>query len=302
MKKILILILFIFTLSACSATQVPDEIIFNFDNLYPEGIEYDEVGGRFLLGSSYVGAIFQVLDDGTIEPIIEDQDLYECVGIEIDRNNQRLLVANNDHENKKHYLNAYDLVTGERIFMAEISSIKPNAFHVVNDVAVDTEGNAYVTDTFSHVIYLVDMEGNPSLFMEHADFQYLNGIVYHPDGFLLLGSYPNLLLKIPLDNPEVTKVDTWGGNLYQDVIDGMIMHPDGSLVMVTFPDSIIYRVQSEDNWESAQSVGKSSGHDAGYGTTVALRGEEVYVIYSHADRYFDGLDQSKYQIVRVEFE
>jgi hypothetical protein len=110
------------------------------------------------------------------------------------------------------------------------------------------------------------------------------------------------LLKIPLDNPEVKKVDTWGGNLYQDVTDGMIIHPDGSLIMVTFPDSIIYRVQSEDNWESAQSAGKSSGHADGYGTTVALRGEEVYVIYSHADLYFDGFDRKQFKIVRVEFE
>jgi sugar lactone lactonase YvrE len=302
MKRIFILLLILCTLSACSATKVPDEIIVVFDNLYPEGIEYDENGERFLLGSSSEGAIFQVFDDGTIEPIIEDPDLYECVGIEIDRKNQRLLVANNDKDENKNYLNSYDLVTGERIFMAEISSIKPDLYHIVNDIAVDTNGNAYVTDTYSPAIYRVDMDGNPTLFMEHSQFEYLNGIVYHPNGFLLLGAYPNLLLKIPIDNPDVIKVDISGGNLYFDVTDGMIMHPDGSLIMVTFPGSKVHRVQSEDNWESAQSVGKSSGHTDGYGTTLALRGEEVYVIYSHVDRYFDGLDQSKFEIVRVIFE
>ena len=302
MKRVSILLLILCTLSACSVTKVPDEIIVVFDNLYPEGIEYDENGERFLLGSSSEGAIFQVFDDGTIEPIIEDPDLYECVGIEIDRKNQRLLVANNDKDENKNYLNSYDLVTGERIFMAEISSIKPDLFHIVNDIAVDTNGNAYVTDSWSPAIYRVDMDGNPTLYMEHSQFEYLNGIVYHPNGFLLLGAYPNILLKIPIDNPEVIKVDISGGNLYFDVTDGMIMHPDGSLIMVAFPGSIVYRVQSEDNWESAQSAGKSSGHTDGFGTTVAFRGEEVYVIYSHVDRYFDELDQSEFEIVRVKFE
>jgi sugar lactone lactonase YvrE len=186
--------------------------------------------------------------------------------------------------------------------MAEISSINPDLPHIANDVAVDAEGYAYVTDTLSPVIYRVDLEGNPTIFMEDTLFQYLNGIVYHPNGFLLLGSYPGILYKIPIDNPEVFKVGITDGYWGFMVTDGMIMHPDGTLIMVTFPDSEIGRLESDDDWKTAKAVGISLGHTAGYGTTVALRGEEVYVIYSHADRYFDGLDQSDFKIVRVIFE
>ncbi len=171
-------------------TSILEEIIIVFKNLFPGGIEYDENGERFLIGSMDQRAIFQVFDDGTFEPFTEDPDLFECRGLEIDRINHRLLVANNNEVEGKSYLNSYDLSTGERIFRSEISSIKPDLPHSAKDVAVDPEGNAYVTDEATPAIYRVDLEGNPTLFMEHTLFDDLNGIVYHPNGFLLLGSYP----------------------------------------------------------------------------------------------------------------
>lgn len=311
---------------APSATQIPptatpEPLVFAsseegisvvFDNLFPEGIEFDENGERFLLGSMSEHTVYQVFDDGTIEPLIEDPDLIECVGLEIDRNNNRLLVVNNDEEEGKSYLNSYDLVSGERLFISEISSIVPDLIHAANDVAVDADGNAYVTDFAStggalgafgtSSIYRVDLEGNPALFMEHSRFNYLNGIVYHPQGFLLLGSYPGLLLKIPIENPELNIVEIPEGDLDFMEIDGMVLHPDGTLIMVTYPDSIVDRLQSDDGWETAQTVGVSEGHAAGYGTTIALRGEEAYIIYSHLDRYQDGFDQSTFEIVHVIFE
>ncbi len=335
-RKIVLFVIFAICLSGCAATPeeilppdtptpepIPtdtpapeisthDKIIVVFENLFPEGIEYDEKGDRFLLGSMSEGIIFQVFDDGTIEPFIEDPDLTACLGLEIDQKNRRLLVVNNDEGEGKSYLNSYDLVTGERIFISDISSIKPDLSHTADDVAVDAEGNAYVTDSGSNpdgfldfdtsVIYKVDMEGNPSLFMEDSLFLFLNGLVYHPNNFLLLGSYPGLMLKIPLDNPELIKVEIPEGYLNFDGTDGMIMHPDGSLIIVTYPDSIIGRLQSDDDWETAQFVGRSSGHSAGYGTTIALRGDDVYIIYSHLDRFDDGLDQRIFEIVRVIFE
>ena len=308
MKRIFILLFILCMLSACSATKIPDEIIFDFDNLFPEGIEYDENGERFLLGSVSEGTIFQVFDDGTIEPFIEDPDLIECTGLEIDRKNQRLLVVNNNYADNTSYLNTYDLSTGERIFISDISSIKPDLPHYANDVAVDADGNAYVTDTGSWLtdevtsaIYRVDMEGNPTLFMEHTLFDYVNGIVYHPNGFLLLGSTPGLLLKIPLDNPEVIRVDISDGHWDFLRTESMIMHLDGTLIMVTSPDSKVGRLKSDDDWETAQAAGISLGHKGG--STIALRGEEVYIIYSYLDSFTGGLGkQSTFKIVRVIFE
>ena len=56
-------------------TGTLEEISIVFDNLFPEGIEYDENGERFLLGSMTERRIFQVFDDGTFEPLVDDPDL-----------------------------------------------------------------------------------------------------------------------------------------------------------------------------------------------------------------------------------
>lgn len=283
-------------------TTVPDEIVFEHRNLYPEGIEYDEGSQRFLLSSVTQGTIYQVADDGTIEPFIEDDELELTLGLEIDHVNNRLLVANSSHSEEQGMLGAYDLETGQRIFMVNLSDLHPSSRHLANDVAVDTNGIAYVTDFYAPVIYRVDMEGKVSIFMEDKVFASINGIVAHPDGYLILGAAPNLLLKIPLKEPEVIQIKLADDISWFEITDGIILHPDGGLIMVTFPASVIYWLGSDDNWASASLVAKSAGHNLGYGTTVALRGSSVYVIYSHLNRWMGRHDQYTFEIVRVEFK
>ena len=281
---------------------LPDEIIIEHHNLFPEGIEYDEMGKRFLLGSAALGTIYEVSDGGLLLPFIKSNDFQATFGIEIDRINNRLLVVNSSYPLSDEKLGAYDLKSGERIFMANLSDTYPNDKNLANDVAVDANGIAYVTDTFAPVIYRVDMNGEASIFIEDEMLSFINGIVAYSDEYLLLGAYPNLLLKIPLDKSRILKV-TLEENIKFDVTDGMVLHPDGSLVTVTFPDSIIYRLRSDDNWVSAIRDAVSTGHNVGYGTTVAIRENDVYVIYSHLNYWMEDLgDQDIFEIVRVKFE
>lgn len=289
-------------LTSCTPeTAVPDEVVIEHHNLFPEGLEYDEGGERFLLSSLTEGTISQVTDDGTLKPFIEDDELLMTVGIEIDHVNNRLLVANTSPSELTGMLGAYDLETGQRIFMVDLSDLHPDFRIVANDVAVDTDGIAYVTDTYARVIYRVDMEGRASVLIEDRILVYLNGIVVHPDGYLILGAYPNRLLKIPLKEPKVMQIDL-ADDIEFEITDGIILHPDGSLIMVTFPGSVIYRLESNDNWASADRVAVSTGHDLGGGTTVALRGKSVYVVYSHFDDWREEVDRETFEIVRVEFE
>jgi sugar lactone lactonase YvrE len=278
-------------------------IVIEHHNLFPEGLEYDEGSERFLLGSLTEGTIHQVADDGRLGPFIEDDEFLMTAGIEIDHVNNRLLVAHFSRYERQGMLGSYDLETGQRIFMVDLSDLHPNAKIVANDVAVDTNGIAYVTDTDAPVIYRVDMEGKASVFIEDESFVSLNGIVAHPDGYLILGASPNLLLKIPLQEPEVIQVEL-ADDIEFEITDGMILDPDGSLIMVTFPNSVIYRLRSDDNWASASrvAVDKPLQHYLGWGTTIAVRGESVYVIYSHLNRWMQGSDQDTFEIVRVEFE
>lgn len=282
---------------------LPDTIRFEYLNLFPEGIEYDDSANCFLLSSVTEGTIHAVFDDGTLKPFIEDEEFYLTAGIEIDHINNRLLVTNNTEFYEQAMLGAYDLGTGERIFMADLSAQYHAASYLANDVAVDANGIAYVTDTSNTVIYRVDMDGTASIFIEDPTLDQINGIVAHPDGYLILGAYNHQLLKIPLGEPEVIPIELTD-DIRFEITDGIILHPDGSLIMVTFPRSKIYRLSSNDDWASANLVAVSTDHYAGYGTTVALRGKNVYVIHSSLNYWQDvnPTDKKFYKIVRVDFE
>jgi hypothetical protein len=64
----------------------------------PEGIEYDPISERFLVGSLNEGTIFGVSEAGETTPFIEDEKLVGSVGIEVDAERSRLLVANSDFQ------------------------------------------------------------------------------------------------------------------------------------------------------------------------------------------------------------
>jgi sugar lactone lactonase YvrE len=285
-----------------TALVTGDQILIEHHNLFPEGIEYDADGKRFLLGSFTQGIVYEVADDGTLHPFIEDETSLMALGLEIDRINNRLLVAKTSPSEEQGMLGAYDLQTGQRIFMTNLTNLYPSDRHMANDVAVDMDGIAYVTDSYAPVIYRVDMQGKASIFIEDRTLFYINGIVAHQDGYLILGANPNLLFKIPIGEPELIQIELPDDVDFQ-ITDGMILHPDGSLIIVTFPKSNIYRLSSDDGWATANRVAMSSGHTLGWATTVALRGEAVYAVYSHLNRWMNKLgDQDTFEIVQVRFE
>ena len=99
--------------------------------------------------------------------------------------------------------------------------------HFANDVAVAADGTAYVTDTFAGVIYRVDTDYQASVFYQPdtADPLGFNGIVVHPDGYLLVAG-GETLWKVPLDSPDesapVALPEAVPGQ------DGMVWMTDGS--------------------------------------------------------------------------
>lgn len=96
-----------------------------------------------------------------------------------------------------------------------------------DDVAVDEQGNAYVTDAKASQIWKVDVNGKlvntitSPLFTPpgwYNNLVALNGIVYHPDGFLIaIHTFSGYLYKIDLTNGDVsnqvTVIDVSGGTL-----------------------------------------------------------------------------------------
>lgn len=281
-----------------------DSIDIDKENLFPEGVEYVPRQQKFLITSFVQGTIYAVDKRGKLTPFAEDERLASTVGIEIDPERNRVLVANSDlgqavnsnpeTENQLAALGIFDLTTGETIDYINLGELRPDKPHFANDIAVDDFGNVYVTDSFAGIIYKVDTEGNPSVFFEDEQFAEegfnLNGIVVHPDDFLLVGDYNDgEIYKVPLDNPEqFTQVD-----IDQKLInsDGFLLVDDDELVVVVNDvddesANAVVALNSDDNWESAQ-IADELDVDAELITTATIKDDKLFVVDSAINELFD---------------
>ncbi|MDH4129404.1 MAG: hypothetical protein OEV44_11645 [Spirochaetota bacterium] len=284
-----------------SIATPPEFLTIRKPNLYPEGIEYDAKHTRFLVSSLREGIIGSACDCGSFTTFIKNEKLVSTIGIRIDTKRNRLLVCNSDPgvsintnpktQNKLAGLGIFDLSDGKLIKYYDLGNLKPGA-HFCNDIALDNEGNAYITDSFSPIIYKVDNNDNASIFLTDKQFEgkgfNLNGIVAG-NGFIIVAkSNEGLLFKIPLNDPAKftqIKIDrNFPG------ADGLLWSQDGTLILianlVNVPINKVFKLSTNDNWSSAKVV---SEFDTGFvfPTTGTKRSDSIYVIYSMLHKLFD---------------
>jgi len=272
-----------------AAGALPDVVRIEDPGLHPEGVEYDAGGERFLVSSVTRGTVTAVGDDGRHEVFITDPDITSSIGIHIDRSRGRLLVANSNvavfQDQPGHArLGAYDLETGERVFMAELGALTGGESQFANDVTSDPDGNAYVTNTLTPVIYRVSPDGEATIWAQDeilgGDGFGLNGIDLHPDGYLLVAQAGRRqILRIPLDDPSDIHVV---GIAEAFDADGLTLTAGGDLIAVATTGegdaaaTEVLRLQSSDGWETARVAGRAPA--AQNATTAAVRGDAVYVV------------------------
>lgn len=297
-----------------SVAEDPEVIRIEEPRLFPEGIEYDSRGDRFLLTSMTRGTIGQV-QNGQYTEWIDDQDLIATVGIHIDHTGNRILVANSDPgvsersseetKNSLAALVAYDL-TGNRIFYAELGQLHSGA-HFANDVTVDEKGNAYVTDSFSGVIYKVDPAGNASIFYSNEEMDAvedgfgLNGIDYDPRGYLLVSWLDaNKILRFPIDDPQKYTEVKIPVELFSP--DGIYLKNPNELLVVSNDsggdNGKIQTFSTWNKWETTTLIDEFDSPGA-FPTTVTVKRNTPYVLHSHLDMLFSGEHQEEFSIVRA---
>jgi sugar lactone lactonase YvrE len=283
-----------------AAPRPPAAITAKRGGFVPEGVEYDMNGHRFLTGSITEGSVMLVGLDGTVTAAITDPDLVASVGIEVDEERDRLLVANSNNPFDKGggpgqaKLGVYRLSTGERLAMVDLAAAVENApagvMHFANDVAVSADGSAYVTDTRANLIYQVTPGYQASVLHKFDGFA-PNGIVFHPSGYLLVVG-GTMMFKVPLANPDATTQVKLPEEIPGQ--DGAVWMADGRLAIVSNSANRVVALTSADDWASAQLAGK-----APYGTqatTAAVVGDDVYVVQPHFQ------DSEPPKIERVTFQ
>jgi hypothetical protein len=264
--------------------------------LYPETIEFDRQHDQFLVGSFREGAIYRVDDKGDVSRLVDDLRLCSVLGIALDLERGRVWAVNSDlgasakpsalGPKKLAAVGVYDLTTGAAQQYIDLTALFSGP-HLLNGIALDTAGNAYVTDSFSPVIYKIATDGHASVFLQDAQFSgegiSLNGLVVHPDGYLLvIKKSDGSLFKVPIDEPahfsKVAIAQTFIGG------DGVTLIGKRSLLVIAnqTPDhtsNTAFSLSSDDGWVSAKVQASQQLGDS-YSTTAALRDDKIYVIQS----------------------
>ena len=206
MRRILILVAVIVLLAATVTAQdtAPDELTLDLPGVVPESLEYDVEGESFLLSTMAGGTVYRIGLDGTIEVFTEldnEAGYVSSVGMHIDQEQGRLYITQTNYfafltgeGETSGGLGAYDLETGELLWLADLAGLLPEERHFINDVITDADGNAYVTDSLTPTVFRVDPDGNAEVFLNseeldgEVDFGFgpvtftLNGLAYAPAG------------------------------------------------------------------------------------------------------------------------
>lgn len=308
--KSLALSLFLFLILAGptpSFARTPHVVNFRSLNLYPEGLTWDPSAQHFIVGSQHHRTIHSVSDAAVVETLISDPTLPEnatILGLAIDSIHNRLLALVHSAAPLPPFnaLAAYDLRSRRRVFLSLLDDETPGVItikrHVANDVAVDFNGNAYVTNSAGNFIWKVDKDGEASVFSRSPVFSEsplavdpdapfsecgLNGIAYVSKGYLLaVQSNTGKMFKVNADDGLARRV-----LLTEDLVwaDGIAVRSDGVVLVVSH--HTLWFIKSHDSWAEGVVYDKTALNQEKFATSVTVGGEDrAYVLYG---RVMEGL-------------
>ena len=275
-----------------------ESITINKPALFPEGIDYNPTTDKFIVGSFRDGGVYEIDLDGNYRRLINDERLNSVLAVRVDVKRNRLFVANSDvgssinsyigGPKKSAFIGIYELSTGKNINFINLGKLHPNKNHLANGIGIDDKGNVYVTDSFSPVIYKVDISGHASVFLESDKFSgdgvNLNGILFHPDGYLIaVKKNEGVLFKIPLNNPQQLSVIKSPRKFIGG--DGLILLNKKELLVIANRAAgeiteTVFFLESKNDWKTT-NVTKELKFGKVYLTTGAIRKNKVYVMHSN---------------------
>ncbi|HEJ7053523.1 TPA: SMP-30/gluconolactonase/LRE family protein [Serratia marcescens] len=324
-------------LSGVMQAQATQRIDFSPDaaGAYPEGIAWNARAGAFLVSSLRGGQLGLVYPDGRYRRFSTGSGLITTSGMLVDAERNRVLVCNEDvgvslnsasgTRNRVAQVLEFNLDTGALQQTYDLSSLSRGPT-LANDLALDVQGNIYVTDSFQPQIYKIDRATRQvSILVRSARLMpadapaaaqgtqpYLNGIVYHPDGYLIAADYTRgLLWKVTLDNASAISEIRLPQRLKGP--DGLRLKNAHELVIVqSYPgrkggmSGNVTLLASSDGWASAHLAAVATPPGLDGPTGAALRDGEVWVVNSRYPRLFADVAQAErtrtFSIVRVALE
>lgn len=278
-------------------------------DLVPESGAYDPVSRAFYVGSATQGSITRVDADGTESLFFEPppSSSLGTFGLTIDPDARRLWVCVDDTVMMSRSVWTFDMSTGDLEIEFALADAAPDAS--CNDIALDSEGVAYVSDSDNPRVYRANVDGEAIEIW--ADDPLLappggalggNGIaVTENDRYVLVSktlpspSTPPLV-RIERTNPENISGVTTTPEI-TTTTDGMSFL-GGDLYIAGPVSGETFRLTSNDQWQTASIA--TSMQQAGTSTVRPAEGD-LYGIYSDiADRVFGNPLTPPFRIYRID--
>ncbi|KAK7269606.1 hypothetical protein RIF29_22339 [Crotalaria pallida] len=286
---------------------------YHGSGFFRECSKWDAANNRFIVSFFEGGlGVVPLPEKGTKETPFEEVTVVKelnlgrnsSLGLTIDKERNRVLVVYADVLRFRYgAVAAYDLSTWNRIFLTQLAG--PNdEKSFADDVAVDAEGNAYVTDIRGNKIWKVGVEGKLQSIIRNPLFTPkewyknllgLNGIIYHPDGYLIvIHTLSGTLFKIDLTKGEEVKIIK--------VAEGSLVMGDGlellSPTKLVVAGGVSRLLESSDGWNTASVVGTFSGIKHRVATATTVKDGKVYI--NHAVGI--GYPRKKHAIIEAAFK
>ncbi|MGZ4187194.1 MAG: SMP-30/gluconolactonase/LRE family protein [Solirubrobacteraceae bacterium] len=178
------------------------------DSVFPESVGVDGATGDAYVGSLADGTLYRIAADGDVDvwSVAGADGRRSVAGVKIDGRGR--LWAAGGYEGTVH---VYDLATRSPLARLDVGA-RPTC---ANDIAFDSDGAAYVTDSLISILFRVDsemlaLEAWVDLAEQCVPWSAglnLNGIVLTPDGRHLVACQTNLgrFWRISLSSAQVTR-------------------------------------------------------------------------------------------------
>jgi len=180
--------------------------IINLDeqeHLIPEGIAIDPQTHDIFLSSLLQDKVVRFdIQGNQIKNIIEPREKGYSSGVGMIIKNNLLWALAKVHNDNQSALFKINIETNELI---KRYTTKDSISNYFNDLAVDNQLNAYITDTQSHKIYKLNNQTEEiEIFLEHDQIKYPNGITISSDQTkLFIDSYTSGIRIVDIQTKEI---------------------------------------------------------------------------------------------------
>ena len=286
----------------------PTEFALPGDQVFPEGIAYDDDDEVFYVGSTTDGTIFSADVGGdTVEVFSAGGADGRTSAIGMDVRSERLFVAGGGTG----MAYAYDTDDGELIASFTTPTPPADGGTFINDVTITPNGTAYFTDSFRPIIFRaastdtsalepwLDLTGTA---IQYANGFNLNGIVSTQGGdyLVVVQSNTGQLFRISTgDDPEVQAIDVGGATFPNG--DGLLLNRQ-TLYVVQNQQELIVPVTLSDDFLTGDAGDGFSSEALMYPTTIAqISPRSLLVVNAQFDqRGPNGSPSLPFSVVRIQ--